>query len=224
MQLLGLCTSARFVLALALLIFFHPYTLFGYELNKAEVSEHNGVFRILLTATFDTPADYVRQVLSDYTHIYRLSSSIVESEILPATKPGVTRLRTKILACASIFCTEVERVDAIHTLASGEVRADIVPELSEFRSGQATWKITALDNRSKIDYVATVEPDFYIPPIVGIPLISRSLLSEYLATLERLNIIASINAERDWNEEHTVASVNLEKSRKPCAKKINAGL
>ena len=222
MQLFGLCTSARLVLAL--LIFFYSFAVFAYELNKAEVTEQNGVFQIRLTATFDTPAEYIRQVLSDYTHIYRLSSSIVESEILPPTQPGVTRLRTKILACASVFCSEVERVDAIHTLASGVVHAAIVPELSEFRSGEATWKITAMDNRSKIDYIATVEPDFYIPPIVGVPLISRSLLSEYVATFKRLNRIASINAERDWSEEHTVASVNVNKSRKPCGNKIKAGL
>ena len=219
-----LTSKTRFLLAMALLIDLLAFKVLAYELHQANVTERNGVFTIQLTAILNTPAEYIRQVLTDYSHIYRLSSSIIESEVLPSDQVGVTRIRTRVLACASVFCREIERVDAIHTLASGVVFAEVVPELSEFRSGQATWTIKAMDDRTKIVYSATVEPDFYIPPIVGVPVIRNSLKDEYIATFGRLETIARINAERDWNEEHTVASAVNNNPSAPCSKELNAGL
>ena len=206
------------------LILLHPYQLSAFELSRAEVSENNGVYLIQLTAVFDTPAEYISQVLTDYAHIYRLSSSIIESEVLPSSQADTTRIRTRMLACASIFCREIERVDAIRKLTNGELQAEIVPELSEFRSGQATWKINALDDRSEIVYQATIEPDFYIPPVIGVSVISSTLKDEYLASFERLETIASINAEREWSEDFAVSGVIIDSSSIPCSSQFNAGL
>jgi len=194
----------------------------AYELKNAEVTEENGIFQIQVTATINAPAEYIRQVLTDYTHMYRLSSSIIESEVLTSKKTGKTQIRTKLLACASVFCREVERVDAVRTLASGDLQADIVPELSEFRSGQAIWKIKSMSDRSHLVYEATLEPDFYIPPIVGVPAIRSSLKDEFIATFERIERIASINVERDWNDEHTLANAVIADNEPPCNKELNA--
>ncbi|MGB5679749.1 MAG: SRPBCC family protein [Gammaproteobacteria bacterium] len=218
MQWFRLISKAKFIFACIYLAFFQPSLAAAYEINRADVTEENGIFQIRVTAIFDAPAEYIREVLTDYTHIYRLSSSIIESEILPSRRTGDTQIRTKVLACASVFCREVERVDAVRTLASGDLQADIVPELSEFRSGQATWRITPMDDRSKLVYEATLEPDFYIPPVVGIPVIGNSLKKEFIATFERLERIASINARRDWTEDFTVARVDDAEARPPCEK------
>jgi hypothetical protein len=205
-------------------IFLQSFIAQAYELKNAEVTEENGIFQIKVTATFNAPAEYIRQVLTDYTHMYRLSSSIIESEVLPSKQTGETQIRTKLLACASVFCKEIERVDAVRTLASGDLQADIVPELSEFRSGQAIWKITSMNDSSQLVYEATLEPDFYIPPVVGVPAIRNSLKSEFITTFERIERIASINVERDWSDEHTIAKVVIDNNEPPCNKKLNAVL
>lgn len=211
----------RLILTMLPAFCFQPMFTQAYELNSAKVTEDSGVFQIEMTAVFNAPAAYIKQVLTDYTHFYRLSSSIIESEVLLSDPTGATQVRTKVLACVSMFCREVERVDAIQTLASGDLQADIVPELSEFRSGQATWKITAMGNKSLLLYQATLEPDFYIPPVIGVPAISNSLKDEFIATFERIERIASIKAERDWTEDYTVANVSFDKSQLPCSKKRN---
>ena len=203
----------------AVVVLFLPFIATAHELSQAEVTEDKGIFRLQFSSIIDAPAEHVRQVLTDFTHSYRLSSSIIESEVLPSKQADTTKIRTKVLACASVFCREVERVDNVRMLASGDLQATIVPELSEFRSGQAIWKITAIDDRSKVVYEATLEPDFYIPPVIGIAVISNSLKGEFITTFDRIERIASINAERDWTEDFTVASAAIQAKRPPCRKR-----
>lgn len=224
LQLYRLGSRASFIPIAIPVIFFPLFVAHAYELTRAEVTEENGIFQIQITATINAPAAYIRQVLTDYTHMYRLSSSIIESEVLPSKRNGDKQIRTKLLACTSVFCREVERVDAVRTLASGDLQADIVPELSEFRSGKAIWKITSLDEKSKLVYEATLEPDFYIPPVVGVPAIRSSLKDEFVSTFDRIERIASINLERDWSDEHVLTRVAMHRKEPPCIKKLNAGL
>jgi hypothetical protein len=204
--------------AVVALVFFQPSFSAAYELNRAVVTENNGIFQIIVSATLNAPAEYIRQVLTDYRNIHRLSSSIVETEVIETCRRDETLVRTIMLACVSVFCREVERVETVRALDSGDLQAHIVPEQSEFRSGLAIWKITAMDYGSELEYNATLEPDFNIPPVLGVPAIRRSLKAEFIATVARIEKIASINAQRDWSEEHAFADADVNKTDSPCNK------
>ncbi len=82
-------------------------------MHEIEVTEQGGVFQIKASVVVDAPADYVRRVLSDFVHIYRLNSSIIESEVLASEDESVTYVRTRILGCAGYFCEELERVEKV---------------------------------------------------------------------------------------------------------------
>ena len=112
-----LISLARLLLVGVVAVLVQPLSSFAYELNHAEVTEDKGVFQFQFTTIIDAPAEYVRQVLTDYTHIYRLNPSIIESEVLPSKQSDETEVRTKVLACASFFCREVERVETVRILA-----------------------------------------------------------------------------------------------------------
>ena len=215
--LVSIC-NAKCIAAAVGAVFLQSSFSLAYELNRAEVTENNGVFQIVVSATLDAPAGYIRQVLTDYRNIYRLNSSIVETEIIDRCHRDGTRIRTKILVCASVFCREVERVEAVRALDSGNLQARIVPEQSEFRSGLANWKITPTGYGSELEYNATVEPDFFIPPVVGVPVIRSSLKAEFIATVARIEKIASINAERYGSEEHAFANADVNKTDMPCSR------
>jgi hypothetical protein len=104
----------------------------------------------------------------------------------------------------------------VRILASGNLQADIVPERSEFRSGRAIWKITAMGNRSKLEYEATLEPDFFIPPVIGMSVIGKSMKNEVIYTFDRIERIASINAARGSADDITIASSDVSETRSPC--------
>ncbi|MGD2053256.1 MAG: hypothetical protein PVG45_04030, partial [Gammaproteobacteria bacterium] len=82
LQYLWLITSARSFVAGIALVLCQPLYVLAFEFSEAEVTENNGIFHIRIAAVITAPPAYIRAVLSDYLHIYRLSPSIIESEVL----------------------------------------------------------------------------------------------------------------------------------------------
>lgn len=170
----------------------HPYV---------EVSEQEGIYQIKAIATVRAPATHVRNVLTDYVHIYRLNPSIIESEVLNQYDDGSVNVRTSVLGCAGYFCEELERVERVRELPSGDLHAEIIPELSQFKSGQTSWRIKANGEYCEIIYQSNMEPDVFIPPVVGEFLLKKSIIKEMQVSFANLEKISSILAEREWHEE-----------------------
>ena len=224
LQLRRFVFNSRLSLAVILTSFFQLPDALAVDTHVVEVTENNGIYHIKASAVVEAPANYIRDVLTDYVHIYRLSPSIIESEVLPSSPVDEKQVRTRLLCCTSVFCKEVERVDVVRTLESGELQAEIIPALSEFKSGKATWKITPVQDRSQLVYEAHLEPDFFIPPIVGTQMVIDNLHDEFSTTFKRVEKIARINAERDWDTEHLLADVASTTRDIPCPKNINANM
>ena len=211
----------RFVLALAFCL---PAGSIAYEFTDTHVTEDDGIFHIRVSAIIAAPAPYVRDVLTDYAHLYRLSPSIIENEVLPSSTPDEKQIRTRLLCCTSVFCREVERVDTVRVLDSGEIEAEIIPSLSEFKSGKATWKITDQDTQSHVVYEAYLEPDFFIPPLVGAQLVAENMRKEFTTTFVRMERIARVNLERDWNTDRMLTAAAEQTPDKPCEPDVRASL
>lgn len=216
--------NSRLTLATLSISLFLPQYALAFDLIEAEVTEENGIFRIKASALIEAPPDYIRYVLADSTHIYRLSPSIIESEVLPSSTAGEKQVRTRLLTCTSVFCREIERVDSVRMLKSGNFEAEIIPALSEFKSGKATWEITPMDDGSYIVYQAYLEPDFFIPPVVGTLVVIQNLRDEFTTTFIRIERIASINAERDRDTEHMLSDAASKILKAPCKQNASASL
>ena len=164
------------------------------DLAELQVSETRGVYRINLVMQMQVPADYVQAVLTDYKHIYRLDPAIIDSGILPPPDAGVVRVRTRISDCIAFFCKTIERVEDVRELENGELQATIVPSLSNFKYGRAEWKIVAHEGRTRLIYHAQLEPDFFIPPLIGSYFVKQKLRNSVLASMARIECIARIEA------------------------------
>lgn len=203
---------------------FQPNYARAFDFTETHVTEENGVFRIKVSAVIDAPPDYIRYVLADSAHIYRLSPSIIESEVLPSSTADEKQVRTRLLCCSSVFCREVERVDTVRMLKSGDFEAEIIPALSEFKSGKATWKITPMDNGSHVVYEAHLEPDFFIPPVVGTQVVIENLRDEFTTTFIRIERIAGFNAKREKSTEHLLSDATSRTLKAPCPQNTSASL
>ncbi len=156
---------------------------------EIEIIENSGAYKIKVVAVIDAPASNVLHVLTDYSHIYRLNPSIIESEVLKKDDNGLVRVRTLVKGCAAYFCEELNRVEKVQILPLGEIYAEIVPEHSQFKSGQTHWRVKALGERSEVSYTSNMEPDIYIPPVVGKFLVKKAIRQEVkisFANLEKL--------------------------------------
>jgi hypothetical protein len=73
------------------------------------------------------------------------------------------------------------------TVSANEVRADVVPDGSDFRHGFLRWSIHDIDNgKSHVVFEAVMEPDFFVPPLIGGFLVRKALGRQARATAENL--------------------------------------
>jgi hypothetical protein len=165
---------------------------------EIEINEQSGVYQVKVVALIAAPANYVRYVLTDYKHIYRLNPSIIESEVLKQDDDGSVNVRTRVLGCAGYFCEELDRVEKVRMLPSGDLHAEIIPELSQFKSGQTLWRIKPQGDYCEVTYISDMEPDIYIPPVVGKFLIKKSIREGMRTSFTNLEKISSVLVERKW--------------------------
>ena len=207
----GPLVAAALLLAVSLI---NP--IMADEITRFDVTENGGVYSIKATVLINAPADYVRGVLTDYVHIYRLNPSIVESEVLDSTDSDITRVRTKVLGCVAGYCEELERTEEVRVLASGDIRAEVIPESGQFKTGITLWQIRSSGDNTELNYEAEIEPDFFIPPIIGSLMVKARLREEITSSFTRLEKIATIQFERDWNPDWNLPNVMVATNTVPC--------
>lgn len=212
-----------FLLAFTLFLYSH-YSIAGSFLDDVDVYEENGIYHISVTSDIAAGADYIRHVLTDYIHIYRLSDSIVASKILPPTADNKAQVETTVLCCTTLFCREVTRVEEVSILASGNINTRIIPEKSDFRSGEALWEITPTGQTARLSYRATLEPDFFIPPLLGTHIVIKNLREQFSTTFERIQHIARINERREWNDDYKFTKNQRCEDGTACSNTTNASL
>jgi len=176
------------------------------DLIDFQLSDNGGEYSVRVVMAVYAPARYVRAVLTDYTHIYRLNPSITESGILPSPQPGVARVRTLMQGCVLFFCRDIERVEDVRELKSGDLQADVVPALSNFRSGHAKWVIQQMGKISRVTYEGSMQPDFFIPPIIGSFFVKRNIGKEVMSSFRRLECVARARAQLDRQPYRQVAA------------------
>lgn len=177
------------------------------QLITLSITENNGEFESDIVALFDAPAEHVYAVITDYRHIYRINPSIVETELLPAEIEGVTRVRNVIQHCFLVFCTEVELVEDVAEVDHGLLVALTVPEASSFGPGIAMWHIHPFGKgRTRVQYRASIKPDFFIPPVIGSLVIKSNIQRELTTSFKRIECLAKIMSTNDTADTPVVTA------------------
>jgi hypothetical protein len=172
------------------------------QLKILSITGKDGEFKTHIVAFFDAPAEYVYAVVTDYKHIYRINPAIVATELLPAEDDSIIRVRNRIQHCVSFFCTEVEMVEDVKEVGDGLLVANAVPEISSFESGTAMWHIRPFGKgRTRVQYRATIKPDFFIPPVIGSLVVRSGIRKELAASFTRIECLAKIMARNNGEDE-----------------------
>jgi hypothetical protein len=180
------------------------------------VNEKDGIYHIEISGNIAATEKHVRQVLTDYEHTYRLSDSILESKILKTSVNGKVQIQSLVLCCNKVFCREVTRVDEVSVLKSGDLQGVIIPEKSDFISGISIWKIAPIDSGSRITYIASIEPGFFIPPILGTKILLSNMRKELKVMFCRIERIARINEARENDKNYAFSTSASGTNNEPC--------
>lgn len=187
---LSVIVPALFMLACFCLL---STRLIAADLVDLALTQNRGVYQLRLEIILDATPQNVHDVLTDYVHIYRINPSITDSEILYSPDDSVVRVRTVINDCILVFCKVLHRVEEVRELETGDIYALVDPELSNVKSGVTIWQINAMGSRTRINYTLSVEPGFFVPPLIGTHVVKQKIKREVLMSLENIERIAQIN-------------------------------
>ena len=155
------------------------------DIDDLRITKQGRAYQVQMTFGVTASVDQVVAVLTDYGFPDRLDPDVTKREVV--NRHGeVTRVRTESRGCIFIFCRDILFTLDI-TVDEGKIQADVVPEESDFRSGYFRWSISSGDYGGSYIVLDTImEPDFFVPPLIGKIFIRKMLRQKILATAENL--------------------------------------
>jgi len=155
------------------------------NINDLRITKQGRAYKVQTTFDVAAPVHRVMAVLTDYRYPDRLNPEVTKREVI-SRQNGITRVRTEFRSCVFLFCKDIVLTQDV-TVVAGTIQAIIVPDESNFRSGYLRWSVSSSDNGgSHIGFEAVMEPDFFIPPLIGGFFVRKRLRQKLLATVENL--------------------------------------
>lgn len=171
-----------------------PLSCAAGKVIRAEVHHKAGRYTLVLAADLDADRAAVYAIVTDYDRLELISRTLVEASRLPSEDPSRERRRLVTNTCILLYCKKAALVEDVERNGTDTIYATIVPELSDFRSGWTEWRLSEQgDGRSRIDLHAEMEPDFWVPPLIGPWLIKQKMLNEARDTVEQIEKLAKAN-------------------------------
>lgn len=180
--------SERTILLIALLLTATGPAVAAGVVESARVAHDDGHYSLDLHMRIDSPPASVYALVTDYAGLERISPTIIESRLLEGAATGCQRRRLVTETCVWFFCFTATMVEDVAEIDEREIRATIVPDMSDYRSGTSSWQVNPAGAGSRIIFRATLEPDFWIPPVIGTWLLKEKMREEAERTV--LNIEA----------------------------------
>lgn len=186
------CSSKFAVLAVAGLVGLYAPLVQAVKVHAASASQQGATYRVQVDALVSVPASRARRLLTDYNHLGRINPDIKRSEILLTRAPGDYQVRTVTEVCVWFYCKRLHQVQDVVEAQDGSVTATVLPEQSDFRYGFARLHVWQEPDGTRVLIRGELEPDFWIPPVIGPWLVKRKLISEALETVRNLERVAPL--------------------------------
>ncbi len=160
------------------------------------VDDHDGVYEIHADIRLGAPLRDVRYVIMDFDHLTRITGAIRESRLLARPAPDRWRVYTRTKACVMFFCRTIKQVQDVHVDADGAIVVEAEPANSNVRSSRTTWRLAAEPGGTHMRWHMRMEPEFWVPPLIGPILLRHALREEGEATARGIEKLALERAHR----------------------------
>ena len=149
----------------------------GGVLDSA-VNYDAGVYSLSIEARIDAPASLVYRLITDYDHLQDINPAVRESRVLSTDGPDRFRIHVVTRVCVLFYCRDITQSQDMVQSPGYRIEATILPEYSDFRRGRAQWRLTPEGDATVMQFRAELEPDFFMPPLIGPWLIRREMASQ----------------------------------------------
>lgn len=179
--------------ALTALLVFTCTSASAAVVESLQIERTDSQYRMHLSARLNSTPEASFGVFHDFSNLTRINDAIELVQILPGAASGAQRLYTRVRVCVWYFCTHLDQVQDIVEVRDGDalgLDARVLPEQSNLRYGRARWRMRACGAQTCLDFHAELEPDFWVPPIIGPWAIERTMRSEALQTSQGIERLA----------------------------------
>lgn len=186
--------SRRIVCTLACVV---PLTVAGIEMLAVRVTRESSRHHLAVEARLAAAPAAVLARLRHFERYEEINPALREATVLEVGSR--TRVRLVTEACFWFFCRRMTHVQDF-VVEPDDLRAHVVPDLSDFRSGAMVWEVVGDGLRSRLRMHGYMEPDFAVPPLIGPYLVRRTLSTlagTALSGLERAAMHHSVLEEPD---------------------------
>jgi len=163
-------------------LLFIPFVTGAGEVVKSSVALDSGIYSVDVLVRIEAPLEVVFQAITDYDRLTEINASIIESYIVETQGADRYRVFTRVKFCVLFFCKQIRQVQDIVEYGPALIKATILPELSDFESGSASWDLVVADDVTYMQFSTEVDPAFWVPPLIGPWLFERQIIQDLLVS------------------------------------------
>jgi hypothetical protein len=183
-------TTWRNILAVLMLICL-PGLAISLQILAVDVEYESKRYYLFGESIIEAPAEFIQAILVDYVNFHRLTSGITDSKFITDPDYEDQLGYTRVDSCVLFFCKRIVKVDQIVYDKPGTVITLAVPEQSNFKFHWTRWTLKSVDGGTQVTYEATLEPDFWMPPLIGPWALKRKLRKSAEEIGERIEYLVS---------------------------------
>jgi hypothetical protein len=161
-------------------------------IDALDVERRRGRYAFEANVWLDATPESVFAVLTDYddNRWSRISRAYKESRYLEPAADGTPLVYTRMEGCALRYCMSIERTERLEIEAPYRIKSTALPEASNFKYSTSEWLLEHENGGTQMRYKLEMEPDFFIPPLVGPWYLKRSLSTNGLRVVHRIERLA----------------------------------
>ena len=162
------------------------------SIDGLDVERQRGRYLLEAEARLAATPESIYAVLTDYDdNAYsRISRAYKESRYLDPAADGTPRVYTRMEGCALWHCMVLERTETLETDAPRWIKSTTLPEGSNFKYSTSEWQLERDGEDTKMTYKLEMEPDFFVPPVIGPWYLKRTLSQGGLRAVTRIERLA----------------------------------
>ena len=174
------------------LVLYLPVPVWSGAVQSAHAGYHAGIYNLDFDVTIDGRVDVVYAIVTDYDRLKEISDIFVETDLIDSPDTKNKRRRLVSRGCILFFCYDATMVEDVQEIDNTIILTTVLPEQSDFKYGKSRWEVTAVDeDHSRIQFSYEIQPDFWVPPVIGPFIIKRKLLAEAIETIARIEALAT---------------------------------
>jgi hypothetical protein len=160
-------------------------------IDTLDVTKQSGRFELIVHTYMEAPAQAIFDVLVDYDRLHRISSVYKETRYLEPDTDGTPLVFTRMAGCMLFYCMNMRRTERLEAVAPHFIRTETLPELSDFKYARSEWTLEPEPGGTRVSYMLEIEPDFWVPPVIGAWVLKRTLARGGERVINRIERLAN---------------------------------